>query len=82
LFAIDHRANYHFEKAYDWNYAIIKGTASFVPRSHPHFNTIQEEFITKNPWEMAFFTDPKVLMYHIEPLELVCPEKYSRLPRT
>jgi len=74
-FAIDHRANYHFEKAYDWNYTIVKGEATQIPRNSKTFDIVQHQFVLKNPWEYAFFSDPKVIMYHIRPIEIMCPEK-------
>lgn len=77
VFAIDHRSNYIFEKAIDWNYTLIKGRLRTVSRSNPAFGAIQQQFIEKNPWEYAFFTDPKIEMYYIQPLEIMCPEKLT-----
>lgn len=78
LFAIDHRASYRFDKAIDWNYTIIVGEARIVPRDRSLFAKIQEQFIDKNPWELVFFTDPKVEMFHIRPTEILCQDKYAR----
>jgi hypothetical protein len=78
LFAIDHRSAYHFQKAIEWNYTIIKGTASVILRGTPLFDAVQNLFVEKNPWELLFFTDPKVEMFHIRPEEVMCPEKYCR----
>lgn len=77
-FAIDHRANYHFEKTYDWNYTIIKGFAAKVRKDGAEFALVQSEFVKKNPWEFGFFSDPKVDMYRIRPIEVMCPEKYRK----
>jgi hypothetical protein len=71
-FAIDHRATYLFEKAVDWNFSIIKAEASLIDRSSPQFETIQALFVQKNPWEEPFFTDPKVEVFHLSPLGLIC----------
>jgi len=78
LFAIDHRASYRFEKAIDWNYTIIRGETFKVSRSNPLFEELQARFVEKNPWELGFFTDPKIALHHVRPLELMCPEKYAR----
>lgn len=78
VFAIDHRSNFTFEKAIDWNYTLIKGKLQKVSRSNKIFNTLQSMFIDKNPWEYAFFTDEKIEMYYIKPIEIMCPEKLSR----
>ncbi len=75
VFAIDHRSNYTFEKAIDWNYTLIKGRLQKFSRSNSAFGAIQALFIEKNPWEYAFFTDPKIEMYYIQPVEIMCPEK-------
>jgi hypothetical protein len=77
LFAIDHRSTYRFEKAIDWNYSIIRGTAAAIPRGTTLFDAVQNLFIEKNPWELMFFSDPKVEMFHIVPEEILCPEKYA-----
>jgi hypothetical protein len=76
MFAIDHRASYHFEKRYEWNYTIIKAKARIVEKNDPMFFEIQTMFVEKNPWELLFFTDPQVEMFHLEPIEIMCPEKY------
>ncbi len=78
LFAIDHRSSFHFQKAIDWNYTVIRGVARTVPRGTPLFDSVQGLFIEKNPWELMFFSDPKVEMFHISPEEVMCPEKYCR----
>lgn len=73
LFAIDHRSTYHFEKSYEWNYTIIRGETYVIPRSNPIFENIQRQFIEKNPWEILFFSNPDIEMFHIKPLEIVSP---------
>lgn len=78
LYAIDHRASYRFEKAIDWNYTVIRGETYVVPRSNPLFDELQARFVEKNPWELGFFMDPKVVLHHVRPLEVMCPEKYAR----
>ena len=77
-FAIDHRATYLFEKAYDWNYTIIKGRAYQISKENPLFAVIQRKFIEKNPWELVFFSSPDIEMLHIQPTEIICPEKIKR----
>ncbi len=77
-FAIDHRSTYLFEKAYDWNYTIIKGTAFQISKENPLFPVIQRKFIEKNPWELAFFSSPDIEMFHIKPREILCPDKFKR----
>jgi hypothetical protein len=79
IFAIDHRSSFIFERAIEWNYTLIKGILRRVSRTHPLFETIQGEFVRKNPFEYAFFTDEKVELYQIEPVELLCPEKLCRV---
>lgn len=74
-FAIDHRATYFFERAYDWNYTIIKGKAYQISNGNPLFKEIQRKFIDKNPWELVFFSSPDVEMFHIKPSELIWPDK-------
>jgi len=81
-FAIDHRANYLFEKAYEWNYTIFRGEAGVVPPGSEVFRAIQAAFIDKNPWEIVFFSAPDLVMYHIQPQEILCAEKYQRALRT
>jgi hypothetical protein len=55
---------------------ITRGEAFELSQGNPLFGPIQAECVAKPPWEFAFFTDPKVRMYHIRPLEVMCPEKY------
>ncbi|MAS24420.1 MAG: hypothetical protein CMI08_07145 [Oceanospirillaceae bacterium] len=73
FFAIDSRATFTFEEAVEWNYSIIQGKVYDIPRSHPAFSLIQELFIAKNPWEMAFFSNPEVEMFHLKPEHVICP---------
>ncbi|WP_037571635.1 hypothetical protein [Spirochaeta cellobiosiphila] len=74
-FAIDHRPEFTFDKAIEWNYSIIIGELFKISPSNPAFSSIQYEFVDKNPWETAFFTDPSIEMFHIKAVELLCPEK-------
>lgn len=74
-FAIDHRSTFLFEKAYEWNFTIVKGRAYRISPDNPLFGPIQATFVEKNPWETAFFSDPTIEMYHIAPEELICPDK-------
>ncbi len=78
LFAIDHRANYQFEKAYEWNYTIISGEAFQIAAGTGIFDSIQREFVRKNPWELLFFSAPEIAMYHIRPGRIICPERYIK----
>jgi len=78
-FAIDHRANWNFEKRYEWNYTIVRAEARIIPRGDPRFAGIQAEFVEKNPWEIVFFTDPSIELFHLEPLAIECPERSSSL---
>jgi hypothetical protein len=73
-FAIDHRANYVFEKAYDWNYTIIRGKVREVPRESDLFVDIQQMFVEKNPWEFAFFTAPNMELFCLSPEEILTPD--------
>lgn len=70
-FVIDHRAEYNFEKAIDWNYTILRCETFEVPRSHPVFAGMQARFIEKNPWETAFFSDPNAMMFHLKPSAII-----------
>ncbi len=73
-FAMDHRAQFTFEKAIEWNYTIITGSLYKISRNNPAFGEIQARFVSKNPWEYAFFTDRKAEMYHIKERKILCPE--------
>ncbi|KHN92920.1 hypothetical protein KKH3_29470 [Pectobacterium actinidiae] len=33
---------------------------------------MRHEYVTKNPWEMAFFTRPDIEVYPIKSKQLVC----------
>lgn len=70
-FAIDHRANYLFEKALDWNFSILRAEASVIPRNTELFTGVRAQFIQKNPWEEPFFTNPQMELIHLQPLGLV-----------
>jgi hypothetical protein len=73
-FAIDHRANYVFEKAYDWNYTIIKGTVREIPHGSDLFLDIQHLFVEKNPWEFVFFTAPNMELFCLSPEKILTPD--------
>jgi hypothetical protein len=73
-FAIDHRANYVFEKAYDWNYTILKGKVREVPPGSDFFADIQHLFVEKNPWEFAFFTAPNMELFYLSPEKILTPD--------
>jgi hypothetical protein len=73
-FAIDHRANYVFEKAYDWNYTIISGKVREVPRESDLFADIQNMFVEKNPWEFVFFTAPNMELFCLSPEKILTPD--------
>lgn len=72
-FAIDERANFTFENAIDWNYVLIDAEAYEVPLDHPIYQPVKAAFIDKNPWEIGFFADPNVRLYHLKCLSTVCP---------
>lgn len=76
-FAIDSRATFTFEQAIEWNYSIICGDVYSVPKDSPLFLQIQELFITKNPWEVGFFSHPDIQMYHLKAEHVVCPKRAS-----
>lgn len=71
-FAIDHRATFVFERAVDWNFTILEAEASRVGREGSIFDEVQAEFVRKNPWEIAFFTDPAAELFHLRPLGILC----------
>lgn len=73
-FAIDHRAEFVFEKAYDWNYTIIEAKAYGISEDNPLFKEIQYHFVQKNPWEASFFLSPEIEMYHLKPQKILLPE--------
>jgi len=73
-FAIDHRGEYNFERAVDWNFTIIEAEARLVNKKSTAFKEIQYSFIQKNPWESAFFSDPQVEMFHLAPQRLIIPQ--------
>ena len=70
-FAMDHRADFVFEKAYDWNYTIVRAKAFKISPDNPAYEEIQYEFVNKNPWETSFFTSPEIEMYHLKPEEIL-----------
>lgn len=72
-FAIDSRAVLTYTQAIEWNYSLIEAEAYQVPHDHALFEPIREAFIEKNPWEVGFFTHPQVELYHLKPLQVVCP---------
>jgi len=71
VFALDHRAGFVFERQVDWNYTIYEARAHRIGRESPLFAPIQREFIDKNPWEEAFFSDPEVEMIHLAPRRII-----------
>ena len=73
-FAIDHRAEFVFAKAYDWNYTIIEAEAYGISNDNPMFNEIQYHFVQKNPWETSFFMSPEIEMFHLKPLNILLPD--------
>lgn len=73
-FAIDHRADYNFEKALDWNYTIIEADAFAIDELNPVFSEIKYQFVEKNPWEASFFLSPEIEMFHIKPRGILTPE--------
>lgn len=78
LFAIDNRATYAFEQAIEWNYSIISGRAFDVPKDSPLFHAVKEAFIAKNPWEVGFFSNPQVEVFHLRAEHLICPAPHQR----
>jgi hypothetical protein len=71
-FAIDHRANFLFERSVDWNFTILEAEAGIIGRDNPLFDEIQAEFVRKNPWELPFFSDATVELFHLRPLAILC----------
>lgn len=72
-FAIDNRATFTFEEAIEWNYSIIQGKAYDIPKATPLFEAVKETFIAKNPWEVGFFSNPDVEMFHLKAEKVMCP---------
>lgn len=66
-FAVDFRATYDLSRPLDWSYRIQTFRALVVPRSAGLFQTVQDRFIAKSPWEGAFFSDPSSLLVHLAP---------------
>ncbi len=73
-FAIDHRAEFVFEKAYDWNYTIIEADAYGISQENPLYKEIQYSFVQKNPWETSFFLSPEIEMIHLKPRHIILPD--------
>lgn len=73
-FAIDHRSDFLFEKAYDWNYTVIEADIFSVSSDNPVFDEIQSRFVDKNPWEASFFMSPEVEMFHLKPSRILLPD--------
>lgn len=71
-FALDHRANFLFERAVDWNFTILEAQAHLVPTGSSLFAQVQGLFVQKNPWEQVFFTDPQVEMFYLKPQRILC----------
>ncbi len=74
-FAIDQRASFTFENAIEWNYVLIDALAYEVPENHPLYQPVKSAFIDKNPWEVAFFADPNVRLYHLKCQSTFCPAR-------
>lgn len=72
-FAIDHRSEYNFERALDWNYTIIEADAYEIEERNPVFNYVKHHFIEKNPWETSFFLSPEIEMFHLKQRRLMLP---------
>lgn len=66
-FAIDTRSNFYFEKSVEFNYSVVTGRAHLVPREHELYESLKQQFIAKNPWEIGFFSQDDLDMYHIHP---------------
>lgn len=75
-FVIDERATFTFDRSIEWNYTIIEGEAFQVPRGDKIFEEVRDEFIFKNPWEIAFFTRTDLEMFHIKRNRIVCPGEH------
>ncbi len=73
-FAIDHRAEFVFDKAYEWNYTVLEAEAYGISRDNPVFKEIQFHFVQKNPWESTFFLSPEIEMYHLRPQHILLPD--------
>jgi nitroimidazol reductase NimA-like FMN-containing flavoprotein (pyridoxamine 5'-phosphate oxidase superfamily) len=71
VFALDHRGSFSFEHQVDWNYTLYEAQARLVAPGRPEFQQIQGEFVDKNPWETAFFTNPSVVMVHLVPRRII-----------
>lgn len=72
-FAIDSRAVFTYTNAIEWNYSIVEADAYSVPREHPLYEPVREQFIHKNPWEVGFFMAPNVEMFHLKPRRVILP---------
>jgi hypothetical protein len=77
-FAIDHRGSFQFDRAIDWNYTIFKARAHTVPSDHAIFAEVQARFVEKNPWEIAFFSDPEIRMFHLAPEKILYADIIER----
>ena len=71
VFALDHRGTFSFERQVDWNYTLYEAQARQIGADRPEFRQIQAEFVDKNPWETAFFTNPSVVMIHLMPRRII-----------
>ncbi|MCG7561429.1 hypothetical protein [Pseudoalteromonas sp. McH1-42] len=74
-FAIDNRASFTFENYVEWNYSIIAGKVHQIASDSALFNEVRELFISKNPWEVGFFSHPDIEMYHLKAEKVVCPKR-------
>lgn len=79
FFVIDERATFTFERSIQWNYTLIEATAARIARDSPLFMQVQHAFIDKNPWEMAFFIQPELEMYHLRRERIVYPGELRRV---
>jgi len=73
-FAIDHRAEYVFEKAYDWNYTVVSSEVFGISKDNPLYTEVQYQFVMKNPWESSFFLSPDIEMFHLKPQKIILPD--------
>lgn len=76
-FVIDERASFTFDRAIEWNYTIVEGRATVIVPDSPLFEEVRQAFINKNPWEIAFFVRPDLVMYHIPRQRIVYPGEFS-----
>jgi hypothetical protein len=70
VFALDHRAEFSFDRQVDWNYTIYEADA-FQVTAPQTTSAVRAAFVEKNPWEEPFFSNPEAVVLHLKPRRIL-----------